>query len=65
MLLHLISLVSLSKIALGALQKPLTDPAPSPFTTTFDELVTKNLDRWHTPGLAIVVVHDEDTFSKV
>lgn len=65
MLLHLISLLSLSTIVLGAQQKPLTDPASSPFTASFDELVSQNLDHWHTPGLAIAVVHDEDTFSKI
>ena len=65
MFLHIISLLSLSTTALGAQQKPLTEPASSPFTATFDELVTKNLDRWHTPGLAIAVVHGRDTFSKV
>ena len=65
MLLHLISLVSLPTIALGSQQVPLTDSASSPFTASFDELVTQNLDRWHTPGLAIAVVHGEDIFSKV
>ena len=65
MSLPIISLWSLSTIALGAQQKPLTDSASSPFTAGFDELVTQNLDRWHTPGLAIAVVHGEDTFSKV
>ena len=63
--LHLISLVSLSAIALGDQQVPFTDPASSPFTESFDELVTQNLDRWHTPGLAIAVVHGEDIFSKL
>ena len=65
MLTHLISLLSLPTIALGAQQVPLIDPISSPFTANFDELVTRNLDRWRTPGLAIAVVHGEDIFSKV
>ena len=65
MLSHLLSFVSLPTIALGAQQVPLTDPASSPFTASFDELVTQNLDRWNTPGLAIAVVQGEDVFSKV
>ena len=65
MLMHLISLVSLPRIALGAQQVPLIGRIPSPFTASFDKLVSQNLDRWHTPGLAIAVVHGEDIFSKV
>ena len=65
MLVHLISLMSLPTIALGAQQVPLTGPISFPFTAGFDRLVTQNLDRWHTPGLAIAVVHGEDIFSKV
>ena len=65
MLWQLISLVSLPTIALGSQQVPLTDPASSPFIASFDELVTQNLDRWHTPGRAVAVVHGEDVFSKV
>ena len=65
MFLHLISLVYLPTMALGAQQVPLTDPPSSPFTASFDELVSQNMDRWHTPGLAVAIVHGEDTFSKV
>lgn len=65
MLMHLISLVSLPTIALAAQQVPLIDLISSPFTASFDKLVTQNLDRWHTPDLAIAVVHGEDIFSKV
>ena len=65
MLLHLISFLALPKIALGFQQVPLTDPTSSPFTASFDELATHNLDRWHTPGLAIAFVNGEDIFSKV
>ena len=65
MLLHLISFVALPEIALGFQQVPLTDPTSSPFTASFDDLATHNLDRWHTPGLAIAVVNGEDIFSKV
>lgn len=65
MLLYLVNLMCLPIIALGAQQLPLTDLASSPFTASFDELVTQNMDRWHTPGLAIAVVHGEDVFSKV
>ena len=65
MLLFLSSLGSLLAIVLGAQQEPLVDPTSSPFTASFDDLVTQNLDRWHTPGLAIAVIHGEHTFSKV
>ena len=64
MLLYLSSLVCLPAIARGAQQVPLTDQT-SPFTSSFDKLVSQNLDRWHTPGLAIAVIRGEDTFSKV
>ena len=64
MLLYLSSLVCLPAIARGAQQVPLADQT-SPFTSSFDKLVSQNLDRWHTPGLAIAVIRGEDNFSKV
>lgn len=65
MFLYLFSLVSLLASSMGAQQVPLTHPLSSPFTPTFDKLVTQNLDRWHTPGLAIAVIRGNETFSKV
>ena len=46
-------------------QIPLSALRSSPFTPRFDELVKENLDRWHTPGLAIAVIAGADTYSKV
>ena len=40
MVLYLVNLMSLSTIALGVQQVPLTDQASSPFSASFDELVT-------------------------
>lgn len=65
MLLYVSSLVSLPVVTLGVQQMPLADQTSSPFTSSFDKLVSQNLDHWHTPGLAIAVIHGEDTFSKV
>lgn len=65
MLLYVFSLVSLPVVTLGVQQMPLADQTSSPFTSSFDKLVSQNLDHWHTPGLAIAVIHGEDTFSKV
>lgn len=65
MLLYVFSLVSLPVVTLGVQQIPLDDQTSSPFTSSFDKLVSQNLEHWHTPGLAIAVIHDEDTFSKV
>ncbi|MCJ1461124.1 hypothetical protein MMC28_011506, partial [Mycoblastus sanguinarius] len=47
-----------------ARQIPMNTPASSPFTSIFDQLVTENLDRWHTPGLAVAVIDGDETFSK-
>lgn len=65
MLFFVLCLALFPAIALGAQQVPLTDPAASPFTVSFDKLVSQNLDRWKTPGLAVAVVNGDDTFSKV
>ena len=64
MLLDDFGLGSLLVTTLAAQQVPLADQT-SPFTASFDKLVSQNLDRWHTPGLAIAVIRGEDTFSKV
>lgn len=65
MLFYLFCLALLPAIGLGARQVPLTDSTSSPFTASFDKLVSENLDRWHTPGLAMAVIQGDDTFSKV
>lgn len=65
MLMHLYRLVPLLAVANAIRQVPLTRPASSPFTASFDKLVSENLDHWHTPGLAIAVIDGDDTFSKV
>lgn len=65
MLFSLFFLAAFPAFVLGAQQVPLTNPISSPFTTSFDKLVRLNMDRWHTPGLAVAVIHGEDTFSKV
>lgn len=66
MLFSILRLASFPAIALGAQQVPLTDPTTSsPFTASFDKLVSQDLERWNTPGLAVAVVNGDDTFSKV
>ncbi|OQO10049.1 hypothetical protein B0A48_04405 [Cryoendolithus antarcticus] len=35
-----------------------------PFTPDFDEIVAKTLKKWHTPGIAFSVVHNDETSSK-
>lgn len=64
-ILYIFCIALFAAIALGAQQVPLKDPTSSPFTASFDKLVSQNLDRWHTPGLAIAVIDGNDTFSKV
>lgn len=39
--------------------------AQSLFDEEFDTFAEKALEEWKVPGLAISVVHNEDTFSKV
>ena len=46
-------------------QEPLTTGTDSPLDSNFDNLVQNVLDHWHVPGLAIAVVHREDTHAKV
>ena len=46
-------------------QIPLHREKESPFTDSFDNLVSRKLDFWHVPGLSIAVVDGEETFSKV
>ena len=60
-----IALVCLRASVVSAEQVLLANPTSSPFTSSFDKLVSQNLDRWHTPGLAIAVIRGEETFSKV
>ncbi len=65
MLFSIYCIATFPAFALGAQQIPLTDHTASPFTESFDKLVNQNLEKWHTPGLAIAVIQGEDTFSKV
>ena len=65
MLYYLLCLAPFPALVLGAQQVPLTDTASSPFTESLDKLVSQNLDRWHTPGLAVAVIDGKNTFSKV
>lgn len=65
MFYYVLCLAPCLALVLGAQQVPLTDMTSSPFTASFDKLVSQNLDRWHTPGLAVAVIDGEDTFSKV
>lgn len=65
MVSYIFCLASFFAIALGAQQVPLNDPTSSPFTVNFDKLVTQEMHRWHTPGLAIAVIDGQSTFSKV
>ena len=65
MLFYVFCLISFSAIVLGAQQVPLSDPTSSPFTASFDKLVSQNLEKWHSPGLAITVIQGEDSFNKV
>ena len=65
MLFAIYCIAAFPAFALGAQQVPLTDQTASPFTESFDKLVKQNLEKWHTPGLAIAVIQGEDTFSKV
>ena len=46
-------------------QIPLGGGQKSPFTSCFDELVSRNLGHWHVPGISITVVDGDETFSKV
>lgn len=52
-----------------AQQIPLTDDSDydkyEPFTSEFNTYVEDIIDQWNTPGLAISVVHGQDTFAKV
>lgn len=52
-------------LVLAVSQVPLSGGRSSPFTPSFDKLVAKSLDRWHTPGFAVAVVDGDETFSKV
>ncbi|TKX21021.1 hypothetical protein C1H76_6561 [Elsinoe australis] len=51
-----------------AQQIPLTDDSDydkyEPFTSEFNTYVEDIIDQWNTPGLAISVVHGQDTFAK-
>ena len=46
-------------------QVPLGGEHGSPFSYSFDELVSHNLDYWHVPGISIAVVDGNETYSKV
>lgn len=37
----------------------------SPLDSEFEEFVNEKLAEWHVPGLAIAVVHEDQTFSQV
>ncbi|MCJ1252005.1 hypothetical protein MMC30_009243 [Trapelia coarctata] len=41
------------------------EESKSPLTSSFDELVSKKLEEWHTPGVSIAVVHDSKVYAKV
>ena len=46
-------------------QVPLGGGHESPFSHSFDELVSHNLDYWHVPGVSFAVVDGNETYSKV
>lgn len=37
----------------------------SPFTSGFDKFVEDLLNEWHIPGIAIAVIHENQTWAKV
>lgn len=51
--------------ALAATQQPLTRGPTTPFDKVFARLVSKTLERWHVPGIAIAVVDGNDTWAEV
>jgi hypothetical protein len=36
-----------------------------PLDNTFDEIITRALEEWHVPGMSVVVLSGDRTFSKV
>ncbi|MCJ1392985.1 hypothetical protein MMC18_005857 [Xylographa bjoerkii] len=36
----------------------------SPFTSSFEERVTRALEEWHVPGISIAVVHNDEVFAE-
>ena len=36
-----------------------------PLDNTFDEIITRALEEWHVPGMSVVVLSGDLTFSKV
>lgn len=49
----------------AAEQIPLSARRSAPFTPSFNQFVAENLERWHTPGLAVAIIDGEETYSKV
>lgn len=68
MLVSVACLAGLLTTHVFASQLPLRDDASSsgsPFTSAFDDRVEELLKEWHTPGIAIAVVHGDETWTKV
>ena len=64
--LNALCFVALQCVLLSAQsQIPLGGQHESPFSHSFDELVSHNLDYWHVPGISIAVVDGNETYSKV
>ena len=49
----------------GTSGAPVDGQNGSPFTKDFDALVEELLEEWHVPGIAIAVVDEDETCSKV
>lgn len=47
------------------LDKGQPDESYHPFSADFDDFVEGLLKEWHAPGLAIAVVHENQTWAKV
>lgn len=43
----------------------MTEDEKSPFSSSFEELVSKKLEEWHVPGMSIAVVQDDKVYAKV
>ena len=71
MLANMLTLNALRLVALQIVlvssqnQIPLGGGHESPFSHSFDELVSHNLDHWRVPGISVAVVDGNETYGKV
>jgi hypothetical protein len=67
LIISFIFAMSVQSKSFSAPQLPLQDDLESdtPFHPSFDKFVESLLESWHIPGLAIAVVHENKTWTKV